>query len=217
MYLARYHDITISASGVWRILHKLGLGRLPASQRYKRIQTRWKRYEKQRPGHQLQVDVKFIEPLGQKGKRKRYYQYTAIDDCTRIRVLRAYERNDQKTAIQFIDHVLAKLPFQIERVQTDNGAEFGQAFHWHLLDKGIDHVNIRPRTPRLNGKVERSHRIDSDEFYKLLEGEVLDDTRLFAERLQQWEDHYNYDRPHGALGGQTPYERLKQKAAAPLS
>jgi transposase InsO family protein len=110
-------------------------------------------------------------------------------------VLRAYERNDQKTAIQFIDHVLGKLPFQIERVQTDNGAEFGQAFHWHLLDKGIDHVKIRARTPRLNGKVERSHRIDSDEFYKLLEGEVLDDTRLFAERLQQWEDHYNYDRP----------------------
>ena len=91
--------------------------------------------------------------VGQKGKKKRYYQYTAIDDCTRIRVLRAYERNDQKTAIQFIDHVLAKLPFQIERVQTDNGAEFGQAFHWHLLDKGIDHVKIRPRTPRLNGKV----------------------------------------------------------------
>ena len=161
--------------------------------------------------------MKFIEPLGQKGKKKRWYQYTAIDDCTRIRVLRAYERNDQKTAIQFIDHVLAKLPFQIERVQTDNSAEFGQAFHWHLLDKGIDHVKIRPRTPRLNGKVERSHRIDSDEFYKLLEGEVLDDTRLFAERLQQWEDHYNYDRPHGALGGQTPYERLKQKAATPLS
>ncbi|WP_423793899.1 DDE-type integrase/transposase/recombinase [Microbacterium yannicii] len=173
MHLARYHDITISASGVWRILHKLGLGRLPTSQRYKRTQTRWKRYEKQRPGHQLQVDVKFIEPLGQTAKRKRYYQYTAIDEYTRIRGLRAYERNNQKTAIQFLDHVLAKLPFQIERVQTDNGAGFGQAFHWHLLDKSFDHVKIRPRTTRLNGKVERSHRIHSDEFYGLLEGEVL--------------------------------------------
>lgn len=56
-----------------------------------------------------------------------------------------------------------------------------------------------------------------EEFYRLLEGEVIDDANLFAERLQQWEDHYNYDRPHGALGGQTPYERLKQKARAPLS
>lgn len=68
MYLA-HHDVTISPSGVWRILHKLGLNRAPASQRYKHTQTRWKRYEKQRPGHQLQVDVKFIEPLSPTGKK----------------------------------------------------------------------------------------------------------------------------------------------------
>ncbi len=67
MYLKRYHDITISSSEVGRILKKVGLGRLPASQRYKRKDTRWKRYEMQRPGHALQVDVKFIEPLGQTG------------------------------------------------------------------------------------------------------------------------------------------------------
>jgi hypothetical protein len=135
MYLKRYHDLTISSSGVWRILHKVGLGRLPASQRYKRKDTKWKRYEKQRPGHALQVDVKFIEPLGQTGRKKRYYQYTAIDDCTRV--LRAYPTHDQKTAIRFIDHVLSKLPFKVEKVQTDNGSEFGQSFHWHRLDKGI--------------------------------------------------------------------------------
>jgi hypothetical protein len=63
MYLGRYHDVTISVSGVWRILKRLGLNRLPASQRYRRHNLRWKRYEKQRPGHQLQLDVKFIEPL----------------------------------------------------------------------------------------------------------------------------------------------------------
>ncbi|WP_158865431.1 IS481 family transposase [Leifsonia sp. AG29] len=217
MYLKRYHDITISASGVWRILKKVGLNRLPASQRYKRREIRWKRYEKQRLGHALQVDVKFIEPLGQTGKKKRYYQYTAIDDCTRLRVLKAYPAHDQKTAIRFIDHVLAKLPFQVEKVQTDNGSEFGQSFHWHLLDKGIDHIRIRPATPRLNGKVERSHRIDAEEFYRLLEGQVIDDVNLFNDRLQQWEDYYNYDRPHGALAGQTPYERLKQKTQDPLS
>lgn len=217
MYLQRYHDVAISTSGVWRILKKVGLNRLPASQRYKRRSIRWKRYEKQRPGHQLQVDVKFIEPLGQSGRKKRYYQYTAIDDCTRLRVLRAYPRNDQKTAIQFIDYVLAKLPFAVEQVQTDNGQEFGQTFHWHLLDKGIGHVRIKPRTPRLNGKVERSHRIDSEEFYRLLEGQVIDDVNLFNSKLQEWEDYYNYHRPHGALAGQTPYERLRQKAQDPLS
>ncbi|MFF5979481.1 IS481 family transposase [Streptomyces olindensis] len=217
MYLQRYHDVAISTSGVWRILKKVGLNRLPASQRYKRRSLRWKRYEKQRPGHQLQVDVKFIEPLGQSGRKKRYYQYTAIDDCTRLRVLRAYPRNDQQSAIQFIDYVLAKLPFAVDQVQTDNGQEFGQSFHWHLLDKGIGHVRIKPRTPRLNGKVERSHRIDSEEFYRLLEGQVIDDVNLFNSKLQEWEDYYNYHRPHGALAGQTPYERLRQKAQDPLS
>ncbi len=218
MYLARYHDVTISTSGVWRILKRLGMNRLPASQRYQRRALRWKRYEKQRPGHQLQVDVKFIEPLGQKGlRRKKYYQFTAIDDCTRLRVLRAYPRCDQKTAISFVDDVMAKLPFQVERVQTDNGSEFGTSFHLHLLDLGIDHVKIKPRTPRLNGKVERSHRIDSEEFYRLLQGQVIDDANVFAEKLQEWEDYYNYHRPHGALNGQTPYERLRQKTQDPLS
>jgi transposase len=156
MYLARYHDVTISTSGVWRILKRLGMNRLPASQRYQRRALRWKRYEKQRPGHQLQVDVKFIEPLGQTGRRRKFYQFTAIDDCTRLRVLRAYPRCDQKTAIAFIDDVMAKLPFAVERVQTDNGSEFGASFHWHLLDKGVDHVRIKPPHPpaeRQSGKI----------------------------------------------------------------
>lgn len=112
-------------------------------------------------------------------------------------MLRAYPRNYQKGAIQFIDHVLSKLPFQVDQIQTDNGQEVGSAFHWHVLDKGIGRVRIRPRTPRLNGKGERSHRIDSEVCYRLLEGEVIDDARLFADKFQQWEDHYNYDRPHG--------------------
>ena len=177
-----------------------------------RHKKRWTRYEKPLPGHQVQVDVKFIEPIGQ--TRRKYYQYTAIDDCTRIRVLRVYRRNDQKTAIQFLDYLLERFPFAIEQVQTDNGAEFQSGFHWHVLDRGIRHVYIRPATPRLNGKVERSHRIDSEEFYRLLDGVVVDDTELFADRLREWEDFYNFHRPHGGLGGQTPYERLRQKSTA---
>ncbi|MFI2780031.1 hypothetical protein [Streptomyces sp. ALB3] len=115
-------------------MKKVGLkNRLPASQRYKGRSIRWKRCEKQRPGHQLQVDVKFIEPLGQTGSRKRCYPSTAIGDCTRLRVLCTYPRHDQKTAIQFIDHVLAELPFAVEQVQTESGQGF---VHWHVLDKG---------------------------------------------------------------------------------
>ena len=66
------------------------------------------------------IDVKFIEPITTgSGRRKRYYQYTAIDDCTRLRVLRAYPRFDQKTAIQFLDYVVSRLPFHVEKIQTD--------------------------------------------------------------------------------------------------
>ena len=209
MYLRRYHDIEISPSGVWRILDRLDMNRLPASQRYKRHTQRWKRYEKPLPGHRVQVDVKFLGPIGD--ARKKHYQFTAIDDCTRIRVLRIFDRNNQKTAIQFIDYVLEKLPFRVECIQTDNGAEFQGAFHWHVLDRGIGHVYIKPSTPRLNGKVERSHRIDEEEFYRMLDGVVIDDTELFNDKLQEWEHFYNFDRPHGGLDGQTPYERLLHK------
>jgi len=70
MYLARYHDMNISNSGVWRILKRLDLNRRPASQRYKRLDRRWRRDEKQLPGHQVQIDVKFIAPLAGAPRRK---------------------------------------------------------------------------------------------------------------------------------------------------
>lgn len=107
---------------------------------------------------------------------------------------------------------MARLPFRVEVIQTDNGAEFGSQFHYHVLDRGIRHVYIKPATPRLNGKVERSHRIDQEEFYRMLDGAMIDDTKLFNDRLQEWENFYNYHRPHGSLDGQTPYERLKPPA-----
>ena len=126
-------------------------------------------------------------------------------------VLRIYPRCDQKTAIQFVDYVLERLPFAVQTIQTDNGAEFQSALHYHVLDKGVGHVYIKPRTPRLNGKVKRSHRIDAEEFYRLLDGVVIDDAKIFNDKLQDWENFYNYHRPHGGLDGQTPYERLRQK------
>jgi len=192
------------------------MSRLPASQRYRRHVDPWRRYEKPLPGHRVQIDVKFIAPL--QGTRRKHYQFTAIDDCTRIRVLRIYHRLNQSSAIRFLDYVLEKLPFKVEVIQTDHGAEFGSQFHYHVLDRGIGHVYIKPATPRLNGKVERSHRIDQEEFYRMLDGVVIDDTELFNDRLQEWESSYNFNRPHGALGGQTPYqtpyERLREKTRA---
>ena len=82
---------------------------------------------------------------------------------------------------------------------------------------GIRHVYFKPRSPHLNGKVERSHRVDDQEFYELLDqGGITDDIHLFNDKLREWEDYYNYHRPHGALG-QTPYERLVEKTRAGVS
>lgn len=215
-YLRRYHQVSVAASSVHRILQRHSINHLPASRKHCSARKRWKRYEKRLPGHRLQVDVKFLERIP--GTRKRFYQFTAIDDCTRIRVLKIYDSCSQKTAIAFIDEVLRRLPFRVFVVQTDNGAEFQSKFHWHLEDAQIKHVYIRPRTPRLNGKVERSHRIDGQEFYQLLDkGGIGDNIHLYNDKLKEWENYYNYHRPHGALGGQTPYERLIQKTRGQAS
>ena len=114
--------------------------------------------------------------------------------------------------------MLRRLPFRVHVVQTDNGAEFQSQFHWHLQSRDIRHAYIRPRTRRLNGKVERSHRVDDQEFYQLLDRDgVTDDIHLFNEKLREWEDYDNYHWPHGALAGQTPYERLVAKTKAGVS
>ncbi|MDH3693958.1 MAG: integrase core domain-containing protein, partial [Gammaproteobacteria bacterium] len=70
------------------------------------------------------------------------------------------------------------------------------------------HVYIKPRSPQLNGKVERSHRSDQEEFYQLLS--YVDDQDL-NKKLDQWEHFYNFSRPHGAHAGKTPYEALREK------
>ena len=187
--------------------------RLPANQKHQAHGKRWQRYEKPQPGHRLQLDVKFLERIA--GTPRRLYQFTAVDDCTRIRVLKIYDACNQRTAMLFIDEVLRRLPFRVQVVQTDTGAEFQSQFHWHLETPDIRHVYIRPRTPRLNGKVERSHRVDDQEFYQLLDKDgIADDIHLFNDKLREWEDYYNYHRPHGALDGQTPYERLLAKTRA---
>ena len=192
----------VARSTVHRILIRYGMGRLPANVRRQPTGRPWHRYEKPQPGHRLQIDVKFLERIA--GSRKRLYQFTAIDDCTRIRVLKIYDVCNQKAAISFVDEVVRRLPFRVLVIQTDNGAEFQSNFHWHLEGQDIRHVYIRPKTPRLNGKVERSHRVDEEEFYQLLDKNgIAEDIHLFNDKLREWEDYYNYHRPHGALDGQT--------------
>ena len=203
-YLERYHSFKTSSSSVTRTLKRNGIGPLPRNVGRRALHTH--RYAKQVPGHQVQIDVKFLTLVTTDGKKPRRYQYTAIDDATRIRALKIYQKHNQKSAIDFVDYVMEKFPFRIHTVRTDRGHEWQAQFHWHVEDKGIRHVYIKPRTPQLNGKVERSHRTDQEEFYQLLT--YTDDVDL-NKKLAAWENFYNFSRPHGAHGGQTPYEALK--------
>ncbi len=93
-------------------------------------------------------------------------------------------------------------------MRTDNSQEFHAKFHWHIEDQGIRHAYIKSRSPQLNGKFERSHRSDAEEFYQLLT--YKDDVDL-EEKLVQWELFYNTSRPHGAFNGKAPYEALREK------
>ena len=68
----------------------------------------------------------------------------------------------------FVDYVIGKFPFRIHTIRTDRGHEFQALFHWHVADQGIRHVYIKPRSPQLNGKVERSHRTDQQESHRNL-------------------------------------------------
>lgn len=93
-YLERYHGITASESSVYRTLARNGIKRLPKNVGRRAIHTR--RYAKQVPGHYVQVDVKFLTLKTEQGKKTRRYQYTAIDDATRIRALKIYNRHNKR-------------------------------------------------------------------------------------------------------------------------
>lgn len=164
-----------SISGLYRVLRRTGQGvvKLPNPKYIP------KPYEQmQYPGQRCQIDVKFVPAaclVGAAAEQK-YYQYTFIDEYSRFRYLEAFEEHSTYSSTQFLLHVIKKFPFQIECIQTDNGLEFTNRlnskgtkrqtlFEKTLAQMGISHKLIRPFTPRHNGKVERSHRKDNEEFY----------------------------------------------------
>ena len=202
-YIRQKYNWFVSSQTIWRLYKEHGLNRL----KYKKNWQRYpQQYSKAIPGDRVQVDVKFIDNLAFSGKR--YYQFTAIDDCTRFRVLRIYDHNNVANAADFINQVRDALPFAIKQVQTDNGSEFSEAFSWHLEDLGIRHRKTKVRHPEENGKVERSHRTDGQEFYGINQFVSI---KHMKQLLRQWETEYNTKRQHMALGGKTPSQYLEEK------
>jgi transposase InsO family protein len=198
LWLWRVHKLRVSQTTIQGIVRDHGL---PKLQRVaKRRPRQLKLFERDNPGDCVQVDVKFVRAGG-----RRCFQYTAIDDCTRYRVLRLYRHVNHRNSIDFFRVISREFPFPIRRLQTDNGSEFSLAFKLTCEEAGIKHRYIRPRRPQQNGKVERSHRIDNEEFWSRHRFESFGD----AERaLESWEHLYNHDRFSMALKGRTPAERL---------
>ncbi len=92
----------------------------------------------------MQIDVKFVDLTTAQGTAVRRFQYTAIDDATRIRALQVYDHHNQDCAIAFVDEVVRSFPFRIRQIRTDNGHECQARFHWHVEDMGIQHAYIKP-------------------------------------------------------------------------
>lgn len=202
-YLRQKYNWYVSKTTIWRLYKEYGLSRLKYKKRWQRYPQQ---YSKPLPGDRLQADVKFLDNLGFSGKK--YYQFTAIDDCTRFRVLRIYDHNTVENAADFINQIKQALPFAIKQIQTDNGGEFSEAFSWHLEDLGINHRKTKVCSPEENGKVERSHRTDKEEFYRVNRFVSI---QHCIKLLKQWEKEYNSSRPHMGLGGKTPQEYLAEK------
>ncbi len=132
------------------------------------------------------------------------YQYTSVDDCTRYRVLRLYSRRTDANTLNFIEAVIEEMPFPIQRFQTDRGTEFFAVKVQELLKQyGIKFGPNKPVPPHLNGKVERSQTTDKTEFYTTIDIEAKD----LNNQLAEWQQYYNWDRPHSAHNGKSPMER----------
>lgn len=106
-----------------------------------------------------------------------------------------YKRHTQANDTDFVEHIIEKFAFRIREIGIDNSHESQAKFHGHVEDKGIRHAYVKPSSPQLNGKVERSCRSDQREFYQLLSDK--DDVELEA-KLMAWGNFYNIARPLGA-------------------
>lgn len=128
-----------------------------------------------------------------------------MDDCTRWLLAALYVRKSAANTLAFLERVRVELPFPLQRVQTDRGQE---SFAYRVQDQlrawQIEFRPIRARSPHLNGKVERAQRTVLDEFWAQADLAAPD----LADQLADWLEFYNTSRPHSALGGRTPAERL---------
>ena len=174
-------------------------------------------------GEKMQLDVKVV-PYDCRTKEvpfdKKFYQYTIIDECTRERFIYAYEEQCADSTIDFVKRAIIYFGYIPKIIQTDNGQEFTfirETNKIHKFDKlceelGIEHKLIKPRTPRHNGKVERSHRNDNERFYKYLKFYSLEDLQVQMKSYLKRSNNI----PTAVLKWKTPIESRKEHLLSDL-
>lgn len=215
---------TRTIQGLYHAMVRLGIYKKTPSKR-KRIQppeVPIARY----PGERIQVDVKYVprECMSKELKElgEKYYQYTAIDEYTRLRYTYFCKEHNTYESTIFVNRLIKYFPFKVELIQTDNGFEFTNRLSWNAFNKNkltmfekrlkelkIVHSLIRPHTPTQNGKVERSHRKDQERFYYKRVFLDLEDLR---EKGKRWLREYN-NFPMRPLNWMSPIEKLREYQA----
>ncbi|MCM8792796.1 MAG: IS481 family transposase [Candidatus Omnitrophica bacterium] len=207
LYLARDYGIIVSEHAIYRTLVKQDL-----IKKYKKRKKKDPRlYSMPYPGDRVQIDTKWLDTYP--GRPYRHYQYTAIDDCTRLRIIRIYDNLSIYNSLRFLRLVVCSFPFKIKEVQTDNGIEFSSSplqrphpFTKECERLGIKHILNKPGCPEANGKVERSHRTDEEEYYR---ANNFQSEKERMKKLRKYLYFYNNLRPNMALGGLTPIQKLR--------
>lgn len=167
------------------------------------------------PGQKVQIDVKFV-PAYCVTNGCKYYQYTAVDECSRWTFREMYDEHSTYSSVDFLKKLIQICPFPIREIQTDNGTEWTRAlvsndgkpslFEKALMKCDIKYHRIRVATPRHNGKVERQHRTDENRFYKKMKMYSLEDGRAQLAKYNKKSNNI----PKICLGFLTPNEILSK-------
>ena len=160
-------------------------------------------YAPQRPGDLLQIDT--VHLTTRDGTQLR--QFSAIDVVSRTAAVTVRRSATAGTAADFLEDLLDRFPIRIRAIQVDGGSEFMADFEETCARNAIPIFVLPPRSPKLNGRVERFNRTSREEFWQCYDGDL--DLASVGAALRAWEDEYNHRRPHQALQMQTPSAYLQ--------
>ena len=164
-----------------------------------------KDYEATHPGSLIQLDTMELRPLPTVTR----FQFTAVDTVSRESVVDVYSTASAKLATEFLDRLVAGMSSPVRAIQVDGGSEFMAQFEDTCRAKGIRLFALPPRSPKLNGCVERTNRTYRHEFYECYDGGL--DLPSLRRALYDFQHAYNHHRPHQALGYLTPYAYLQAR------